>query len=251
MKEAYTHLAQFYDLLMDEDYEAWAAYLMHLAEDMGIQPQTVLELGCGTGNLTMALVAHGVEVVGVDISPEMISYAQEKSFTQGFALDFRVQDMRNLQFPDQKWDIAVAACDAMNYLTTALDFRRALQAIHHHLTDGGVFFFDLNSESKLREIYGNDSYADLHEDFAYFWDNSFDEEQETCTMELTFFITGDGAAYHRVQERHVQKLWRPETVQTFLQETGFELVGCYGFMTKEPPTPDCERWQFVAKKALR
>ncbi|NLM39097.1 MAG: class I SAM-dependent methyltransferase [Firmicutes bacterium] len=251
MKEAYTHLAQFYDLLMDEDYQAWASYLLDLAEEAGISPKRILELGCGTGNLSLALAACGMEVVGVDISPEMIRGAQEKAGIQGLALDFRVQDMRELHFPDQRWEIAIAACDAMNYLTTAHDFCLALQAVHRHLEDGGVFFFDLNSEAKLRELYGNNSFADLHDDFAYFWDNSFDEQEETCIMELTFFVQGGSGAYHRVQERHVQKLWRPETVAEFLEQTGFELIGCYGFMTMEQPSDDCERWQFAAKKALR
>ena len=251
MSAAYTHLAQFYVALMDEDSDGWAEYLLSLAVRQGLQPRRILELGCGTGSITAALAERGLEVLGVDISPAMISHAREKAARYGYPVEFAVQDIRELNLPGQRWEIAVAACDTLNYLVTAEDFRRAAAAVCRHLEEGGLFLFDLNSEIKLREVYGSNSYADLQEDFAYFWDNHFDDQEQVCTMDLTFFISGPGGTYRRVRERHVQKLWLPNQVESFLAEAGFEMLGCYGFLTTDPPTKDAQRWQFAARKALR
>jgi len=166
-------------------------------------------------------------------------------------VSFVVQDMRALRLPVAGWELAVAACDAMNYLVTAEDFRQTLQAVAGHLRPGGLFLFDLNSEAKLREVYGCNSYADLFEDFAYFWDNCYDEASRTCTMELTFFVPDSDGTYRRVEERHVQRLWYPHEAASFLTEAGFEYLGCWEFPTFDPPTEDTQRWQFIARKALR
>lgn len=252
MSAAYSHLAQFYDFLMDEDYQAWTSYLLSLAAEVGCRPQRVLDVGCGTGNITMGLAEHGLQVLGTDISAAMVSYAKQKAAEQGIKPEFLVQDMRKLDLPDKTWELAIAACDAMNYLTTEEDFIQALRSIHGHLQDGALFLFDLNTEVKLREVYGHNSYADMYPDFAFFWDNSYDARAELCRMELTFFVPASAGLYRRVDERHTQKLWRPDKVEEFLDKTGFQLVGCYDFLTMDPPTKDSHRWQFAAiKKALQ
>lgn len=251
MKEAYTHLAQFYDQLMDEDYSTWTDYLLCLAAKQGLEPKRILDLGCGTGSMAAELAGRGFEVLGIDISPAMIRYAREKARRLGLPVQFQVQDMRELYLPHQQWDLVVAACDALNYLTTPEDFRRTVEAVYTHLVPGGLFLFDLNSASKLQDVYGNNSYADLFDNFAYFWDNHFDAAEQTCTMNLTFFLPGPGETYRRVEERHVQKLWYPHQVEGFLADAGFELVGYYGFLTLEPPADDAHRWQFSARKALQ
>ena len=251
MNAAYTHLAQFYDRLMDEDTQAWAEYLLTLASQQGLEPSRALDLGCGTGSISLALAQRGLEVVGIDLSPAMIAHAEEKANQLGCSVQFLVQDMRRLELPHQSWELVVAACDALNYLTTAEDFRKALEGVYRHLCPGGLFLFDLNSEAKLKEVYGSNSYAYLHDDFAYFWDNHFCDEEQLCTMQLTFFVPGPEGAYLRVQEQHVQRLWLPQEVEAFLTEAGFELVGWYEFLTFSSPSEDTHRWQFAARKALR
>lgn len=247
VQDAYTYLARFYDQLMEVDYPNWVTYLEHIWQQLGVTKPRILDLGCGTGNITFELYRRGYQVTGVDLSEAMIAQAKKKSSELDAAVDFIQQDMRQLKL-DQQFDVVVSCCDVLNYVTAKQDLQDCLLSAHRHTKTQGLLLFDLNSELKLREIYGNESYAELKDDYGYFWDNYFEEETAICRMDLSFFIPGAGGLYQRVHERHYQKLWRPEYVFNLLANTGWELLGYYGFLTWEEPQSDVERWQFVARK---
>jgi 2-polyprenyl-3-methyl-5-hydroxy-6-metoxy-1,4-benzoquinol methylase len=68
---------------------------------------TILDIGCGTGSLSIVLAELGHKVTGVDLSPAMISLAQEKAATQGLQIEFKVMDAAFPQFPHQQFDVIV------------------------------------------------------------------------------------------------------------------------------------------------
>ncbi|MEJ2710870.1 MAG: class I SAM-dependent methyltransferase [Anaerolineales bacterium] len=55
-------------------------------------PSTVLDIGCGTGSLTVLLASLGYKVTGVDLSPVMIVRAKAKTITKGFEVEFHIMD---------------------------------------------------------------------------------------------------------------------------------------------------------------
>ena len=76
---SYDFLAGCYDrLTYDVDYAAWADYIQRHFEKRPLPGKTVLDLACGTGSLTYELARRGYEMIGVDLSPEMLSEAVEK-----------------------------------------------------------------------------------------------------------------------------------------------------------------------------
>ncbi len=244
---AYTHLAVYYDQLMEVDYGHWVDYLQSLWEEIGFPNPSILELGCGTGNLTVPLKQKGYDITGVDISTDMLNQALIKSEQAGVEIPFICQDMTKLAL-GQEYDLALCACDGLNYILDPTQFRQVLARIAQHIRPDGLFLFDLNSDQKLTVTYGDQSYADLFDDFGYFWDNAFDYETKICTMELTFFIPTADGLYQRVIETHQQRLWYPSFVQECLVLTGWSLIGYYVFLTRKEPKEAVERWQFVAKR---
>ena len=248
MSEAYSTLARFYDLSMEVDYDEWVSYLLALNDRHGHVPLNIIDLGCGTGNLTLPLAKRGYQLTGVDLSPEMVTVAQDKALEVGLEVPFFVADLRTFSLPGQVFDTAISGCDVLNYLTLESELRQAFQAVHKLLVPGGLWLFDLNSAHKLSEIYGNQSYADLQNDFSYFWDNSYDPEKGIVTMDLTFFVQIEGNTYERKTEQHRQKLWIPEQIQVLAPETGFVVRGCYDFLTMESYSENTERWQFVLQR---
>ena len=77
---AYEALAFSYDALTyDVPYEKIAAYFETLLRKSGVEAQTVLDLACGTGSLSVLLAARGYRVLGVDCSEEMLTVASEKA----------------------------------------------------------------------------------------------------------------------------------------------------------------------------
>ncbi len=246
---AYTYLAQYYDLLMDIDYHKWVTYLERIWQGFGIKAVKILELACGTGNITIPLAQKGYQVTAVDCSKAMIDKAKKKAEDAELQIEFIEHDMRTLSVEDQ-FDVVLCCCDSLNYLTEIWDLSAFFKQAYVHTKPGGLLLFDLNSEMKLREIYGNQFYAELGDDFSYFWDNNFDEQTEICRMELTFFIHLDNNLYQRVSEIHFEKLWRPQTIFNYLQANNWQVMGYYGFLTWEEPGSDEERWQFAARKEV-
>ncbi len=245
--EAYQHLANYYDRLMDEDYEAWARYLVDLLLSFGSQPKNILELGCGTGSITWWLSERGLRVTGVDRSEAMLAVARGK--LAGYPwISLQQQDMTTLKFPDAIFDTAICACDGFNYLITEEELLRTLTGLWRVVQAEGMLLFDLNSAAKLQDVYGDNSYAELFEDFGYFWDNHWNEDAQQTEMKLTFFVPEPKGLYQRVVEHHIQKLWTPAVVTEALSASGWDLLGMYGFLTFDEPASGCERWQFIARR---
>ncbi len=67
---------------------------------------SILDIGCGTGSLSVVLAGLGHQVTGIDLSPVMISLAQQKAAAQGFQIEFQVMDAAYPKFPPkQKFDV--------------------------------------------------------------------------------------------------------------------------------------------------
>ena len=72
--EQYKDFAFVYDELMNEvDYNGWVKYIEDIIKNENAQVQNILELACGTGNLTIPLTKKNYDIAGIDISEEMAS----------------------------------------------------------------------------------------------------------------------------------------------------------------------------------
>lgn len=69
--------------------------------------EKVLDIGCGTGSLSLVLVGLGYQVTGIDFSPEMIARAQAKTAAAHDAVTFHVMDAAFPQLPPQQFDALV------------------------------------------------------------------------------------------------------------------------------------------------
>lgn len=101
---------------------------------------TVLEVGCGTGTLTLALAKHvgtGGRVHGVDIAPEMIRVANRKNARAGGPATFQVGRIESLPFPDATFDVAI--CSFMIFHMPDEVRQRGLSEISRVLRAGGTF----------------------------------------------------------------------------------------------------------------
>lgn len=67
----------------------------------------LLDVGCGTGSLSVVLTGLGHIVTGIDISPEMINRAQAKAAAAGYSIEFHVMDAAAPQFPPGSFDVIV------------------------------------------------------------------------------------------------------------------------------------------------
>ena len=76
---AYGAFADIYDAFNeDADYAALTSYVLHQMKAHGIHEGIVADLGCGTGDLTLALARAGYDMIGIDLSEEMLCILREK-----------------------------------------------------------------------------------------------------------------------------------------------------------------------------
>lgn len=244
---SYGNFALLYDTLMDDiDYKSWGEYIELLLKYNKIENRRILEMACGTGNLTLELLNRGYQVDGFDLSNEMLAQANNKlSKKRGFRL-FNM-NMKNFRM-DRKYHSVIAACDSINYILDEEELKETFQTVLEHLEPGGLFIFDINSEYKLEKILGNNIFLEDRDTIFYTWDNRYDKQTKICEFFLTFFHSEDGGEYVRFDEVHKEKAYSIETIESLLLNVGFNQVEKYEAFEFESPREDSERINFTAKK---
>ncbi|MCK7621790.1 class I SAM-dependent methyltransferase [Streptomyces sp. RS10V-4] len=102
--------------------------------------KTILDLACGTGFYSREFKRRGAaEVLGVDISGEMISVAQERERREPLGVRYEVGDVAELRPLEQRFDLALAV-QCLNYARTRAEMQQMCATIHRSLVPGGEFF---------------------------------------------------------------------------------------------------------------
>jgi SAM-dependent methyltransferase len=106
----------------------------------------VLELGCGTGRITAQVAAAGMQIVGLDRSPDMLAIARRKIDALGPEIAARVTlvegDMRQFRL-EQRFRLIMIPYRAFLHLLTPQDQRAALTCIREHLAEGGLLALNI------------------------------------------------------------------------------------------------------------
>lgn len=245
---AYEALAFSYDALTyDVPYEKIAAYFETLLRRSGVEAQTVLDLACGTGSLSVLLAARGYRVLGVDCSEEMLTVASEKAAELALETPpfFILQKMQRLRLPEPV-DAAICSLDSVNYVTRPADLQKAFARVCAALSPGGLFVFDINTPLKLRGLDGQ-VFLDETEDSYCVWRTAFSEKTRLCHYGIDLFQR-DGECWLRSQEEHTEYAYTPEELTQWLREAGFGKIHVYGDRTLRAPKDDALRIWFSAQK---
>lgn len=149
----YAGFARFYDRIMGDR----TAEIGRIRRYIGTHrpgARSLLELGCGTGALLSGLAAD-LSVTGIDRSPEMLSIAERT--VPGARL---VQaDMTEFTL-ECRFDVVMCMFDTLNHVTTLDGWLRLFQCAHEHLSEGGLFIFDVNTTVRLRRLADAPPYLD-------------------------------------------------------------------------------------------
>lgn len=246
--DAYTGFAAVYDMFMDNiPYEEWCEYLTGILKDYGVEDGLVLDLGCGTGKLTRLLAGKGYDMIGVDLSEEMLEIAMEHQAIEGGEILYLLQDMREFELYGTVGAV-VSICDSVNYLTEYEELVQVFSLVNNYLDPGGVFVFDMNTPYKYREILGEQTIAENRAEGSFIWENYFDEEDGVNEYDLTLFIREEDGRFQKFEETHYQRSYTLGEVRQAILEAGMEFVTAYDAFTKEPPKEDSERIYIVAKE---
>lgn len=249
---SYQRFAAVYDQLMREaPYEHWLTFVAECSlknrKTARSNRISIIDLGCGTGTLSLLLAKDGYEVIGVDLSEEMLAVAATKSNAESVRVQWLQQDMTELNV-GREVDMVICFCDSLNYLVKGEDIRRMFQNVHRHLAPGGLFLFDTHSEYQMREVFGSNTFAQNEEAVSLIWHCDYDEHSRIVEHDLTFFIKHPEGHYVRFDETHRQAYYSSTDLSDWLGESGFEVVEISADFGTAPPNETSERLFYVAKK---
>ena len=243
---SYSAIAECYDALNSHiDYESFASFLNSEIRAGGISDGSiVLDLACGTGNITLPLYKCGYDMIGVDLSGEMLNIAREKK--DGDKVLWLCQDMRSFELYGTVG--AVVCClDSINYLTSRASVDKCFSLVHNYLDPNGIFIFDVNTPHKFKSVYGNNHYILEDEGIYCGWQNYYDEKSGLCDFELSFFYENEDGSYTRLDETQTERCYSLKVLKNLLIKNGFEIVKVVSDFEGSPVSDTDERAYFVCR----
>jgi SAM-dependent methyltransferase len=209
-------------------YDPWSR---SVTEDVGFYVEEavgsggpVVELGVGTGRIAVPVAKAGVPVIGIDSSAAMLDVCRERAAAAGVAerLDLRLGDLRN---PPVRERVPLVTCPFRAYLHLSDDHerRRALRRARELLVPGGRLVFDVFTP-------GADDIAETHGRWLEREPGIFERaDWDTSSRTLTLSVRDDERA------STMTLAWLdPEEWHALLEETGFEVLACYGWFDRRP-----------------
>lgn len=243
----YSEFANVYDALMrDADYTARSKYLLSLFEKFDRKPTLLLDLACGTGGFSNEFSKSGVQVIGVDMSAEMLSIARENSMEQGQDVLYLCQNAMELDLYGTV-DGAICCLDSLNHITDYDDFKAAIGKVSLFLEPERLFIFDVNTIYKHEIVLGNNTIVKETDDVYCVWQNEYNEGTHTTDINLDFFVCEDGV-YYRSGEHFCERAYTDTEIAAACGEAGLEIIAVFDEMTENPTTEKTERAVYITRK---
>lgn len=217
----------------------------------------VLELGCGTGRVSIAMARADVEVVGVDISPRMVEAATGKAKAAGVSdnCHFVQGDMRSVAL-DRKFSMVVMPFRSFQSMLTVKDQLAALSNVRKHLTPKGELILDilvpdvqLIAVSDPMPFHVRDvPQPDTGHTFVIWGQNSWDGMTQVNSARLIIDeLDPQGEAVRRLyRDFPIRYTFRYE-MEHLLHRAGFTPEALYGGFDGEPLEEDSEDQVWIAR----
>ncbi len=228
MQEQYTAIAPFYDALNDVDYDAWCDFLEQKIIQYGKRCRgqdaetDILDLACGTGAITLRLAKRGYDMIGVDLSADMLCEARKRAQKQGQSILWLQQDMRSFELYGTV-DVAVCCLDSLNYLLSIEDWKKTFSLLHNYLNPDGLLIFDVRTRRCMQEYAKGDIVSEA-EGVVLTWQSDYHKKTSCCDFYLSFFCQEEDGRYTRYVEHQRQRAFAHTTIKKALEQTGFALL---------------------------
>ena len=243
---SYDIFAQVYDDLMDEElYDQW---ILFTKSNLREHHQNVLDLACGAGQLAIKMQQEGLKVTGLDLSAQMLEIAEKRAEQAGAAIPFVQGDMTDLTGLKQ-FDAVTCYCDSICYLPDEEAVQTAFNQVYQHLTEDGVFLFDVHSIYQIDEVFPGYTFNDQTDEVSFLWKSYIGEYPHSVEHDLTFFVyQNEIDLYERFDETHKERTYSLETYIDMLKKAGFDFIEVSAEYGEEDITEESTRWFFVCHK---
>ena len=223
MTKLYTDDAELYDIAFDWDVTSEVEWLL---DRLGPDCRSLFEPGCGSGRMLEAFSSRGLEVVGLDSSPAMVSLARERLRGRGTV---HLGDMTDFHL-GRSFDGAVAPINTLLHLTPA-ELQCHLGVMAAHLEPGGGYLVQLG----LVDPDQNEPFAGSHWDarrgethLRIDWtDEELDLAGGRSLQRSRIQVLQGPRAGEVIEEVHEMSAWTPDAWHSAIARTPFVAIAAY------------------------
>ena len=241
----YDKFSYIYDELMKRqvDYNLLASNVIQICINNNVEVKNILECGMGSGNLTTQFLKRGINVDGFDISENMLSIAYNKLIDYN-NVNILKGDIRNF-ISNNKYNLICCFFDVLNYLKNINEIDLFLQNCKRQMDENSILMFDINSEFKLKEYLGNNTFVVEEEDIFYVWRNSL--YKKYIDFEIDFFIKNEKNTYEKIKERQRQYIHLENDILKSIAKNNFKILEILDFETFKNNSKNSYRILYVLK----
>lgn len=222
---AFVRYAEIYDDMMRiVNYDGIINSLMKVLNHYDIITNSVLDLGCGTGNLTLRFAEKGfAPIFGIDNSYQMLIKAKAKFAESPFQVTFIQEDIRSYEITTQV-DLVVGLLGCINYLLDVESLSDMFKSVRRSLKLGGVFIFDYFTEEQILNDYQGTHFRD-ESCGSQIYQSKYDIRTKIEEAKVTVFVPTQKGVYDRFDEIHITRTHRLEEIILALNRSGLTLMG--------------------------
>ena len=251
-QSAYANL--YRDLYRDKDYEQECDAIQGvLARYSDSAVRTILDLGCGTGGHLIPFAERGFDVVGVDISPDMLEQARRSASAADLQVDLHQADLRDFHL-GRPADAVTMLFAVLGYQTSNEDALAALRSARSNLRKGGLLVFDVwygpavltqRPEARTKKAVTEGGLEIRRRSTS-----TLDLTRSTCSVTFRVAASDEAGPMEEFEETHEVRYFFATELELMFDATGFALVHLSGFPDLERPA-DETTWQvLVVARAL-
>ncbi len=253
----YDCIAGFYNRYTNDiDYKKIANYTERCLKKFGLPKRSdggavpmLLDVACGTGVLTCMLAERGYEMIGLDVSEEMLYEAEERAQDKNLDILWLCQDMCKM---DLFGTVSAMICmtDGINHITSETKLEKFFKRIRNFIDDDGLFIFDVLSEKYFAEEVGSNVFFDDRDDGSCLWTSKYDANKRICKYNVVFYDLCDeeNSLYERFDDTVTERAWTDDEVCGAFSEAGFENVGVFDGLSFKDADSDSLRKLYVIRK---
>lgn len=228
LENSFSQIAHVYHRFNNNEvYQDWLDFTLAQLGDQEIGK--ALDLACGNGVFTRLLAPYCQTILGLDFDPAMLAMAEDLIQDQDRpGISYLCQNMLDLSGLDQDYDIITCYLDSLCFLQDGDRVKQALNQAYQHLSQGGIFLFDVWTSFALDQLDGYD-YFDQDDQASLLWQSHLSGPNQIC-HQLTVFDLVEGDLYRKISVDLEERTYPLEAYLAFLEEAGFALdqVVVYG-----------------------
>ena len=179
---------------------------------------SVLDIGCGTGQLASYLLDRGIPVTSIDPSEHMLCHAVRNNAEHVAAgrARFLQMDGAALDLPES-YGLAVATFNTLNHLSSHEHLRRCLSRVYHVTAPGGYFLFDIDTRLGLQRAVEMAELSETHNEMTF---RIRRLDGERVILYATGWFTCD-QRWHRYRETIVKIVIDTEALRLMMASVGW------------------------------